>query len=780
MKTRTYMKKLLLLPAMVLLFAVSGVIAQDEVLEVLPLEGRNKLFHDYLMKEVDTLMYVRDVAVTKALITTENLEIYQTQLKQDYLRLLGQLPEKTPLNAVVTGTIVCDGYNIEKVHYESLPNHHVTANLYIPTTGTGPYPAILVAMGHYGGGKSNDLLQSLCIFLAQKDFVVLIVDFIGYPERDQVVNPATGALAYTGESGTTEHSVMDVGSVIAGTSVVAHILWDNHRGIDYLFTRSEVDTNRIGCTGSSGGGAQATYLAAFDDRIKVTLIDSYIMKEQVLFNTIGPQTGSQNLSYEGFYGIDHLDYITMFAPKPFMITASTQDFFDITATRQTYADAQLVYEKLGAPEKIGFFEADASHGLNGPKREATVKWFRTWFYDDTTSLTDPEVTYLSNDTLTVSETGQVYTSFENEVTVTDLNIARADASASAREAFWQDNTKDSCLNMVKSLIRLDENTPDPVIESVEILDRGNYTVDKIMISSGNHCPVTGLLFAPKDNTKKLPAVLYVDGRGKKTDAAAGGLIEQVYIDSGKIVFAIDVRGFGETADNPAYNDEKYKNKEHRNAVISLYIGKTLIGQRVEDIRKAMDYLSVRSDVNPDSISIVGIDRAYTSVLHAAALDERYTEVTVRNADTSWMDIIEDPIVPHNATHVVPSAILYYDMPDLVNAIAPRPVYYNPPDYVITGIEETADPSSRNIVIVQNHPNPFEHSTCISYLLKEPAYVMLIVYNQQGKEIKTLVNEHQHADSYDVNFQPEQPTPGIYFYQFIVNGEKEETKKMIVY
>jgi len=213
--------------------------------------------------------------------------------------------------------------------------------------------------------------------------VVLIVDFIGYAERDQIVNPSTGALALTGESGTTEHSLMDVGAVLAGTSVVSHILWDNHRGIDYLCSRPEVDTSRIGCTGSSGGGAQATYLAAFDERVKVTVIDSYIMKEQVLFSTEGPQTASQNLTYEGACGIDHPDYITLFAPKPFMITASTQDFFDINATRQTYADAQLVYDILGAPDKLGYFETDAPHGLNAEKRRATVTWFRTWFYDDT-------------------------------------------------------------------------------------------------------------------------------------------------------------------------------------------------------------------------------------------------------------------------------------------------------------------------------------------------------------------------------------------------------------
>jgi len=82
---------------------------------------------------------------------------------------LGKLPEKTPLNAVVTGTIACTGYNIEKVCYESLPNHHVTANLYVPATGSGPYPAILVAMGHYAGGKAITFFSHFAFPLLKRD-----------------------------------------------------------------------------------------------------------------------------------------------------------------------------------------------------------------------------------------------------------------------------------------------------------------------------------------------------------------------------------------------------------------------------------------------------------------------------------------------------------------------------------------------------------------------------------------------------------------------------------
>jgi cephalosporin-C deacetylase-like acetyl esterase len=780
MDKKNLIKRLAIPMIVIWSLAVQWIYAQ-EVLDVLPVEGRNELFHTYLMEELDSLMDKRQLKVEESLTTVDNLKARQVQLKEDYMKLLGTFPEKTPLNPVVTGTIERDGYNIDKIYYESRPSFHVTAHLYYPTTGPGPFPGIIVTCGHYPVAKSIDLYQDLCILLAQNGFVTLIVDPICQGERNQIINPVTGSLYYTNESGTKAHSRLDVGAVIAGTSVVAYELWDNHRSVDYLLTRPEVDTSKIGCTGSSGGGAQATYLVAMDNRIKVAAVNSYIMNEQTLYSTIGPQTGSQNLSYEGIYGIDHPDYITMFAPKPFMILAATQDFFDIGATRQTYADAQKVYEKLGAPEKIGFFEYDDTHGYSKPKREAAVKWFRIWFYDDTTTISEPEHVILSTDTLLVTETGQVQTNFTDEKNVTDFNIELANSYASDREAFWTTNTKDSCLNMVKSLIRLDENYNTPFFESGELIDRGSSSVEKIKISDGNHTPVTGLFITPDPEhlSGGLPTVLYVDGRGKKTDAAAGGLIEKVYIDSGKAVFAVDVRGFGETTDNPAMNESKHGNNEHRNSVISLYTGKTLIGQRVEDILKAMDYLLTRDDVDPDRISIVGIDRAGTAVLHAAAIDSRFSDVVIRNADSSWMDVIENPTILNNMTHVVPSSMIYYDLPDLVDAIAPRKVVYNPPDYIISALERFNDAVTRSSVHLQNYPNPFQDRTSIQFFMNESGHVALTIYDELGMKVRTLINEVQGAGPHCISFQAASIKPGIYFCQMVIDRKKQIVTKMTV-
>lgn len=668
------MKKVIVFAFVIILVRSLNGVALNEM-DVLPATGRSELFHNYLMEELNELSTQRKHDVEDTLASIEQLQDLQARLCQDYRMLLGSFPEKTPLNPAIVDTIIGDGYKIEKLTYESRPNHHVTANFYIPTTGSGPFPAVIVLCGHYPVGKAINLYQDLCILFATNGIAALIVDPISQGERAQIQD-TDGRLLFEGQSGTAAHSRLDVGAVLSGTSVVAYELWDNLRGIDYLCTRSEVDTTMIGCTGSSGGGSQATYLIAYDNRIEVGAVNSFIMNEPTLYATIGPQTASQNLSYEGLYGIDHPSYITMFAPKPFIILAATHDFFDITATRETYAEMQLIYEKLGVPEKIGFFEYNDEHGYSQPKREVAVKWFRTWFLNDATEITEPDQTILPSDELQVTETGQVMTSFENEKSVTDLNVELANSYSADREAFWANNSKEVCLEKIKELIMLDDEYETPACESAGVIERSKFTVEKIKITSGNHVPIPGLLFVPKNISGKAPAVLYVDGRGKNTDAAEYGIIEKLYADAGNIILAIDVRGFGETTDNPSKNESKHNNNEHRNAVISAYIGKTLIGQRVEDIMKTLDIMLTMENIDPNDISIVGIDRAATAVLHAAALIPTFKDVIIRlYYHMSWLEIVADPTEPNNMTHVVPNALQYYDLPDLVNAIAPRTVTY---------------------------------------------------------------------------------------------------------
>ena len=99
----------------------------------------------------------------------------------------------------------------------------------------------------------------------------------------------------------------------------------------------------------------------------------------------------------------------------------------------------------------------------------------------------------------------------------------------------------------------------------------------------------------------------------------------------------------------------------------------MLGQRVEEVLASLEVLAGHNKVDMDAIEVIGIGRAGPVVLHAAVLDDRISAVTIKQSITSWIDIIKAPLAKQVLTHIVPSVLQYYDLPDLVRAIAPRPV-----------------------------------------------------------------------------------------------------------
>ncbi|HUT22912.1 MAG TPA: acetylxylan esterase, partial [Sumerlaeia bacterium] len=556
-----------------------------------------------------------------------------------------------------------------KVAFESRPNHHVTANLYLPSTGKRPCPSVLVPCGHSPNGKAYPSYQSACVLLAKNGFAALIVDPICQGERYQFLDasgkPATGG-------GTMAHTLLDVGAKLVGSGSVAYEAWDNIRAVDYLVSRPEVDPTRIGCTGNSGGGTQTTFLMALDDRINVAAPACYLMTREAVFDTIGPADGCQHLANEGLHGIEQGDYIAMRAPKPTIILAAERDFFDINATSVAFREAKRLYAVLGFAARVDLFAADEEHGFGKPLRQAAVWWMRRWLLDDDSPVVEPELNLQKEQDLWVTETGQVGSHWKGEVTVADLNLRRAKELAPERARFWKDNGRAECLAEVKRLIGFRDERTTLSVETKGAIAREDCRVEKLLIQRAGQTPVPALLFLPKGKSGKLPAILYVDGRGKRVEAVPGGAASKL-ASQGRVVLSIDARGFGETTDDPSEGHAKYWNCEHRNAMIAMHIGRPLLGQRVEDVLDALEALVAREDVDKGRIQIVGIGQAGPVALHAAAIDERFGEATIDRSIASWIDLVAAPLGHDHLTHVVPFALTRYDLPDLVRAIAPRKV-----------------------------------------------------------------------------------------------------------
>ena len=552
----------------------------------------------------------------------------------------------------------------------------MTANLYVPTLGKGPWPGVLVLCGHSDKSKAYDAYQRACILLVKNGFVVLIVDPVGQGERNQFLNASGQIARINGKliwSLHYEHTAIDSGARLVGRSTVAYEVWDNIRGIDYLLGRPEVDNEKpIGCTGNSGGGTQTTFLMAVDDRIGPAAPSCFIKTREGLFKGGEMTDACQQLAGEGAVGIEEADFISMRAPKPTLILAATGDYFRIADTRTTFNEAKRVYKAMGFPERVDMFEYRDRHGFSRPRRQAAVRWMRRWLYDDNRPVVEPELKVQSEQDLWVTKNGQADSFWKSAVNVRDLNIQRAKVLAAGRKDFWKRNSRAKCLQEVKRLIGYRELTQKPTVKRVSTVARNGYRIEKCIIERTGEVPLAALLFVPDEADKKLPATLYVDGRGKHSDAREQGPLAKL-TKQGRIVLSVDLRGFGETAPRQSAKlTSEMLNDQYINGMLAMYIGRPLLGQRVEDLLTALNVLRARGDVNGDAVDLVGVGRAGPIALHAAALEPRFSAVTVRDSIGSWINgVVAKPLEPNLIDHVVPSALMRYDLPDLKRALADK-------------------------------------------------------------------------------------------------------------
>ena len=384
-------RSLLLLP--VFLFFLSAVASRgNDNLKVLtdpsgePLE---RLLTGHFNRHLD-----RRLASYQAIKSQADCEQWKTERREFFLQQIGGLPKRTPLNASVVGVLDGDGYRVEKILFESRPHHHVTANLYLPTT-QGPYPGVLIPCGHSHTGKAAGGYQRMSILLARHGMAALCYDPIGQGERYQSLDfehdhETFASVSYRLETPhprvrflcTTEHTLMGVGCILLGTNTAQYRIWDGMRAIDYLQSRDDILADKIGCAGNSGGGTLTAYLMALDNRIVAAAPACYLTTFRQLIATKGAQDAEQNIFGQIAFGMDEPDYVMMRAPKPTLICASTRDVtFDIGGTWDLFRQSKRFYARLGFPERVELNEADVPHGMYLQHREAIARWMHRWLLD---------------------------------------------------------------------------------------------------------------------------------------------------------------------------------------------------------------------------------------------------------------------------------------------------------------------------------------------------------------------------------------------------------------
>lgn len=621
----------------------------------------DEMLNTYLMQQMHQQYALRNTRLQTVLQSPQGVRNYQQQLQAAYHKLLGPLPQRTPLQPLVTGRLQQDGYRIEKIIYQSLPQHHVTANLYIPT-GKGPFPAALLFCGHEATAKATPSYQQTAILLAKNGFVVLIIDPVSQGERHQLTDSAGKPLT---RGGTTEHTLLNAAAALVGSSVAAYELWDNERGLDYLLSRREVDTTRIGCLGNSGGGTQTAYFMAFEPRIKAAAVCSYITSRERTFELAGPLDGCVQIPHEGEQGIEIADYMHLLAPRPLLILSGRYDFVDYTGAVQAYNEAKQCYTTLNAADHVQLVTVDDGHGISQPKREAAVRWFRKWFYKDDAPVKEGTLNVLPAADLNCTTTGELNNTMPNELTLQQHFMKTATALANSRKQL----TGKALAHTLQQLLALTATREKVLAEDTGAFSHPLGKIEKKLLRSAHEPPLPFLLIRPQEQiTKKVVICLQDDGKRALLDSTA---LLQSYLQKGYAILLPDLRGTGETADRPEFNNTKFYNKEYRNVMSSLHLGRPLLGQRVTDLQLLLDYLQTDAAFRQSEVAVHATGMSALVALHAAVVDDRIKYLQVADHLPSFTTIIQQVLQKNWYSCVIPDALRYYDVPDLLRIVDKR-------------------------------------------------------------------------------------------------------------
>lgn len=314
-----------------------------------------------------------------------DFEKIKPALREEYFDMLGlkPMPERTPLHATITGKLEHEGYTVEKLHFQSLPGLYVTANLYLPKPAKSRYPAILYQVGHYNqmkrdGNKAAADCQSHGIWFATHGYVALVVDTL---ELGEIRGRHRGTLA--GD----RWWWYSAGYTSAGVEC-----WNAIRSVDYLVSRPEVDPQRIGATGISGGGIGSFWVAAADDRITAVAPVSGIGDLIFYAGEGGTSRHCDCFFFPNRARWNWTNICALIAPRPLLFVNSDNDIYFPLATNERMANRlERFYSRFGASDRVDSVISIGPHSYRADIRRAVFEFFNRYFKGDTRRVADADV-----------------------------------------------------------------------------------------------------------------------------------------------------------------------------------------------------------------------------------------------------------------------------------------------------------------------------------------------------------------------------------------------------
>lgn len=579
----------------------------------------------------------------------ESWEKNRVRYLEEYFYMLGlsPLPEKTPLKPTITGTLHLDGFDVDRIHFQSRPGLYVTGNLYRPPNikPGERLPAIFYVCGHSGRGRNGNKVayQSHGIWFARHGYICLMVDTLQLGEI---------AAFHHGTYNLNRWWWHSAGYTPAGVEA-----WNGIRGLDYLLSRDDVDPDRIGVTGISGGGAATFWIAAADPRVKVAVpvsgmadLESYVPNRVInghcdcmfLYNTFDwPWTRIAGL----------------IAPRPLFFVNSDQDsIFPMDANERVINRLERLYSLYQSSDRVDAFVSVGGHAYREDIRKAVYRFFNTYMKNDPREVSDSEVDIVSEgsrpggypippESLRVFPTDADLPHDELNTKIDEQFVAKGSDSQPVRGQYssWKDKLRTELRRVSFGYF------PETIPPARKL---GGSGANVLRLESEEGIEVRLHIAKGSLATRDVPIVLVVLNAEEAGNVPSW--IESAGVSNATLVLS-ETRGIGSTAWTRK-NPPNYVERSH------VLLGRTVDTGRVWDVLASAKYLLSASK---SRIQLAGRGSAGLIAAYAAALDDGVITGVTLVAPASSHTAAEAPQFLN--------VLRVCDVPDAVGLIAPRPL-----------------------------------------------------------------------------------------------------------
>ena len=532
------------------------------------------------------------------------------------------------------------GYRIHKLRFEVVPGFHSTALLYEPAKISGRVPAILNLPGHEPEGIEVEYEQKRCINFAKRGIVALDLEFIGYGELANAEN------------------AHDFGSQLnlVGSNALGIFYLSMRRGLDYLSGLPEVDTNRIGVTGLSGGGWQTVMLSALDPRVAVEVEVAGIgSRESNLTHPVDTDETEADAP-DLMQGEDYPELLALRAPRPTLEIHNGTDsccFRAPLVKPYLYDQVKPFFQLYGASDELAWSENlyPGSHNYQLDNRQQAYRFFSAHF---NLPMLDGEI--YSDDEIRTPQELAIGVPADNLTFVTlarklaqQIHHEPAPADSAARQE-WAKAVRQK----LESVVRY---APVSTVRALRVDNGRNFDFRTLSyrFDFSNELSANGILFREEAAPENAPATIVLNDKGYK---ASGDMVAP-HVDRGEQVLALDL----------FFNGDQLPNRGAWE-LLTDSSGARPLGLEAAQLVAVANWLRSTTG-RPVQVETDGIRNQVIALTAAAIAPEDFSAVVNRNAMKSLAYLIDTPVPFRTAPELFCLDLYrYFDIDTLAALAAP--------------------------------------------------------------------------------------------------------------